>query len=194
MAAYEPSEIEPRWQRHWQENDCFRAGARSDLPKYYVLDMFPYPSGCGPARRSHPKGYTATDVRRAGYKRMKRLQRAAPDRLGRVRPAGRAVRHSNQGTHPEVSRPRRRTSPTSSSPAAGASASPTTGTANSARTDVRTTTSGRSGSSRSCSSTTSPTSPRRPSTGVRNSAPSSRTTRSSTARVSAAATTSYRSR
>ena len=50
--AYDHLEIEARWQRYWDEHGTFRATRRSGRPKRYVLDMFPYPSGVGPARRS----------------------------------------------------------------------------------------------------------------------------------------------
>ena len=81
---------------YWRENETFRAEIDPTRPKYYVLDMFPYPSGDG-LHVGHPEGYTATDIL-ARYKRMQRLQRAAPDGLGRLRPARRAVRH--QDRHP----------------------------------------------------------------------------------------------
>ncbi|MEM1069229.1 MAG: class I tRNA ligase family protein, partial [Planctomycetota bacterium] len=61
MPRYNPSEIEPRWQKYWDENKTF---ATPDLPtgkKRYVLDMFPYPSGDG-LHVGHPEGYTATDI------------------------------------------------------------------------------------------------------------------------------------
>jgi len=61
MPRYNPAEIEPKWQNHWQETRTFRS---PDLPvgeKLYVLDMFPYPSGEG-LHVGHPEGYTATDI------------------------------------------------------------------------------------------------------------------------------------
>ena len=70
--AYDPKAIEPRWQRYWDENDTFRAPdpgqPGGDKPKYYVLDMFPYPSGNG-LHVGHPEGYTATDIV-SRFKRM----------------------------------------------------------------------------------------------------------------------------
>ena len=67
MAGYNPSSIEKKWQRIWQENQIFSAEIRPAKPKYYVLDMFPYPSGEG-LHVGHPEGYTATDIV-ARYKR-----------------------------------------------------------------------------------------------------------------------------
>ena len=67
--AYEPSRIEPKWQAYWEEHQTFRAEIIVSKPKYYVLDMFPYPSGDG-LHVGHPKGYLGTDVL-ARYKRMK---------------------------------------------------------------------------------------------------------------------------
>ena len=58
---YNFHEIEPHWQSFWEENHSFRAEDRSSRPKYYVLDMFPYPSGAG-LHIGHPEGYTATDI------------------------------------------------------------------------------------------------------------------------------------
>jgi leucyl-tRNA synthetase len=69
MPGYNPSAIEPRWQKHWEENKSFRTPDVSDKPKYYILDMFPYPSGAG-LHVGHPEGYTATDIL-ARYKRMR---------------------------------------------------------------------------------------------------------------------------
>ena len=69
MAEYRPQEIEPRWQRHWEENATFRTPERPDGPKFYCLDMFPYPSGSG-LHVGHPVGYTATDMI-SRYKRMR---------------------------------------------------------------------------------------------------------------------------
>ncbi len=59
--AYNPAEIEPKWQSFWLENKTFKAIDFSEKPKYYVLDMFPYPSGSG-LHVGHPEGYTATDI------------------------------------------------------------------------------------------------------------------------------------
>jgi leucyl-tRNA synthetase len=58
---YEFQEIERRWQSFWESARPFRAGAHPERPKYYVLDMFPYPSGAG-LHIGHPEGYTATDI------------------------------------------------------------------------------------------------------------------------------------
>ena len=66
---YEPRKIEARWQRRWLEEKTFRTSIDPSRPKYYVLDMFPYPSGEG-LHVGHPKGYVATDVY-ARYKRMR---------------------------------------------------------------------------------------------------------------------------
>lgn len=61
MSKYNPAEIEPRWQRHWDENQTFKAPVNVTGQKLYVLDMFPYPSGDG-LHVGHPEGYTATDI------------------------------------------------------------------------------------------------------------------------------------
>ncbi len=66
---YDPKTIEPRWQAWWREHETFRAEIDPAKPKYYVLDMFPYPSGDG-LHVGHPEGYTATDIV-ARYKRMR---------------------------------------------------------------------------------------------------------------------------
>src|SRR5207244_3951243 len=66
---YNPAEIEPKWQRYWDEHQTFRAERHEGRPKAYVLDMFPYPSGTG-LHVGHPEGYTATDIV-ARYKRMR---------------------------------------------------------------------------------------------------------------------------
>ena len=66
---YNFSEIEPRWQEYWREHHVYRTGDAGDRPHYYVLDMFPYPSGAG-LHVGHPLGYIASDI----YARYKRLR------------------------------------------------------------------------------------------------------------------------
>lgn len=65
---YNPREIEQKWQQYWATNKTFTASNNSELPKYYVLDMFPYPSGAG-LHVGHPLGYIASDII-ARYKRL----------------------------------------------------------------------------------------------------------------------------
>ncbi len=67
---YEHSNVEAKWQKYWEEHDTFHTDVWDfSKPKYYVLDMFPYPSGVG-LHAGHPEGYTATDI----MSRMKRMQ------------------------------------------------------------------------------------------------------------------------
>ena len=67
---YNPKDIEPKWQKYWEDNQTFKTDVWDfSKPKYYVLDMFPYPSGVG-LHAGHPEGYTATDI----ISRMKRMQ------------------------------------------------------------------------------------------------------------------------
>src|SRR5215203_3171527 len=66
---YDHQQIEGKWQKYWQDNQTFKTSNESSQPKYYVLDMFPYPSGAG-LHVGHVEGYTATDIL-ARYKRTK---------------------------------------------------------------------------------------------------------------------------
>ncbi len=66
---YNHQEIEKKWQEFWAKNETFKAENQSEKPKYYVLDMFPYPSGAG-LHVGHPLGYIASDIY-ARYKRHK---------------------------------------------------------------------------------------------------------------------------
>ncbi|CAG4992795.1 Leucine--tRNA ligase [Dyadobacter sp. CECT 9275] len=69
MSEYNHREIEKKWQAYWEDNQVFKVENQSELPKYYVLDMFPYPSGAG-LHVGHPLGYIASDI----YSRYKRLK------------------------------------------------------------------------------------------------------------------------
>src|SRR5262245_54236264 len=68
MPSYNPQDIEPRWQCYWEENKTFKTPDVSDRPKFYLLDMFPYPSGAG-LHVANAEGYTATNSL-ARYRRM----------------------------------------------------------------------------------------------------------------------------
>jgi leucyl-tRNA synthetase len=68
-AGYQPQTVEPKWQKYWDENKTFKVLEDDALPKFYALDMFPYPSGAG-LHVGHPEGYTATDIV-SRYKRMR---------------------------------------------------------------------------------------------------------------------------
>lgn len=67
--AYKHQIIERKWQHYWRANHTFETSDSQTKPKYYVMDMFPYPSGQG-LHVGHPEGYTATDI----MARLKRMQ------------------------------------------------------------------------------------------------------------------------
>src|SRR5262252_1413332 len=100
MPRYNAHAIEPKWQRIWETRKTFRAIARPGVPKLYVLDMFPYPSGEG-LHVGHPEGYTATDVW-CRYQRMRGFNVLHPmgyDAFGLP-----AEQYAIQtGTHPRMS-------------------------------------------------------------------------------------------
>ncbi|OXS73949.1 leucine--tRNA ligase [Domibacillus enclensis] len=66
---FDHKQIEPKWQSYWEQNKTFKMENDSEKPKFYALDMFPYPSGAG-LHVGHPEGYTATDI----LSRFKRMQ------------------------------------------------------------------------------------------------------------------------
>jgi leucyl-tRNA synthetase len=69
VGEYKPGEIEPKWQGRWREANLHKSVYDPSKPKYYALDMFPYPSGSG-LHVGHCEGYTATDI----ITRFKRMQ------------------------------------------------------------------------------------------------------------------------
>jgi leucyl-tRNA synthetase len=66
---YDHQQIEKKWQKYWEDNQTYKTSDNTDKPKFYVLDMFPYPSGAG-LHVGHPLGYIASDI----YARYKRHQ------------------------------------------------------------------------------------------------------------------------
>ena len=67
--SYDHIKIDKKWQKRWLEENIFHAPLESSKPKFWAMDMFPYPSGAG-LHVGHPEGYTATDI----VARMKRMQ------------------------------------------------------------------------------------------------------------------------
>lgn len=67
--GYNPQALEPKWQAYWEQNKTFKVLDDDSKPKFYALDMFPYPSGAG-LHVGHPEGYTATDIV-SRFKRMR---------------------------------------------------------------------------------------------------------------------------
>jgi leucyl-tRNA synthetase len=96
---YDPRTIEPKWQAYWADHHIFRAEIDPARPKFYALDMFPYPSGAG-LHVGHPLGYTATDIM-CRYKRMRGFNVLHPmgwDSFGLP-----AERHAMRtGVHPDI--------------------------------------------------------------------------------------------
>jgi len=99
MKEYIFSEIEKKWQKYWEENKTFKTTDDTSKKKYYILDMFPYPSGAG-LHVGHPEGYTATDII-SRYKRMNQFNVLHPmgwDAFGLP-----AEQYAIQtGTHPSI--------------------------------------------------------------------------------------------
>eukprot|EP01041_Mallomonas_annulata_P009860 gene9860-20507_t len=97
--TYNHLQVEKKWQDYWEENKTFKTVRRQGMPKKYVLDMFPYPSGAG-LHVGHPEGYTATDIM-SRYWRMAGFDVLHPmgwDAFGLP-----AEQHAiNTGTHPSV--------------------------------------------------------------------------------------------
>ena len=96
---YPFKKIEKKWQNFWKEKEIFKTNVHSQKPKFYCLDMFPYPSGTG-LHVGHPEGYTATDIF-ARYKRMKGFEVLHPmgwDSFGL--PAERYAMKT--GIHPQI--------------------------------------------------------------------------------------------
>ena len=61
ILSFNHLQIEKKWQQVWADNKTFKTENETDKPKFYALDMFPYPSGAG-LHVGHPEGYTATDI------------------------------------------------------------------------------------------------------------------------------------
>jgi leucyl-tRNA synthetase len=99
IERYNPKQAEIRWQRQWDEAKIFETDNDSPDPKYYVLEMFPYPSGR--IHMGHVRNYTMGDVV-ARYQTRQGFQRAAPDGLGRLWHAGGKRCDAEQGPSAQV--------------------------------------------------------------------------------------------
>ncbi len=99
MRRYEASEIEPRWVERWKAEGLYRASEdpADPRPRFYALDMFPYPSG--DLHMGHAEAFSGGDVV-ARYGTMRGSNVPAPDRLGRVRPARRERGDQDAGSTP----------------------------------------------------------------------------------------------
>ena len=99
MATFDHTAVDAKWQARWERDQTFLTPTNRTRPKYYVLDMFPYPSGAG-IHVGHPEGYTATDIL-ARWKRMRGFNVLHPmgwDAFGL--PAERAA--VREGIHPAI--------------------------------------------------------------------------------------------
>lgn len=94
---YNFKEIEKKWQKYWKDHHIYQVKEDESKPKYYVLDMFPYPSGAG-LHVGHPLGYIASDIY-SRYKRLKGFNVLHPMGYDAYGPSCRAVCHTD-GTTP----------------------------------------------------------------------------------------------
>ncbi len=162
MSFYNHKEIEPKWQNTGLTITLLRQEQMLQNPKFYALDMFPYPSGAG-LHVGHPEGYTATDIL-SRFKRAQRLQCPSPNGLGCLLVCLQSNTLWIQGMTQRNSQ--QKTLPTSNVKSMRL-ASLTTGTVKSIR-QIQTTTSGRNGFSPSFTKKAWPMKRKCQSTGLRN--------------------------